>query len=289
MNYSIFIGDYTYSSWSLRGWLLLHRFGLPYTSKMVPFDKDSVANQLADLKPAKTVPTVVTPEGDVIWDSLAIAEELASRHPEAGIWPSDPSLRSLARNLASEMHSGFMSLRDQCPMNLSVSYSDFTPSEQTQADLARLDLIWSFALEKSGGPWLCGEYSAVDAFFAPVVGRIAGYGLQVNAAAQAYVDHHLADPAFRQWRAMGTARNVELPWYSRDFATKPWPGPAPLNARVVEEGTPENDACPYSGKPATHLFEVEGRIFGVCNDFCRAKTVADPAAWPAFMALYNKA
>ena len=287
MTHTLYIGDYTYSSWSLRGWLLLHRFGIPFSSKMVPFDKDSVANQLADLSPAKTVPTLVTDSGDVIWDSLAIAEELASRHPEAGIWPTDPALRALARNLACEMHSGFFSLREECPMNLSVSYSDFTPSDGTKADLERIDQIWTHALERSGGPWLCGEYSAADAFYAPVVGRIAGYGLALGTKAQAYVDHHLADPAFRRWRAFGQARGVELPWYSRDFATKPWPGPTPLPARAVEEGTPENESCPYSGKPSTHLIQVNGRVFGVCNANCQAKTIADPEAWPEFMALLD--
>lgn len=285
MTYRLLIGDYTYSSWSLRGWLLLQRFGIPFTPELVAFDQASVAEQLADHFPARTVPTLITDTGDVIWDSLAIAEELATRHPGAGIWPSDPSLRTLARNLAADMHSGFAALRGECPMNLSVAYRGVEPSEETKADLDRLDQIWSHALERSGGPWLCGDYSAADAFYAPVAGRIAGYGLTVGDKAQAYVDSHLADPAFRQWRALGQARNVALPWYARDFDTQPWPGPAPLVARSVKDGRAENTHCPYSGRPVTHLFEVEGRIFGVCNAGCRAKTIADPAAWPQFMAL----
>lgn len=285
MSYKLFIGDYTFSSWSLRGWLMLKRFGIPFDPTLVEFDVDSVANQLSAHKPARTVPTLITEAGDVLWDSLAIAEELATRHPDAGLWPADPSLRALARNLAAEMHCGYGALREECPMNLGVSYSNFEPSEATRTDVTRIDEVWSFALEKSGGPWLCGDYSAADAMFAPIAGRIAGYGLQIGATAQAYVDRHLADPAFRQWRAMGEARDVRLPWYARDFDTKPWPGPAPLAAKAVETGTPENAACPYSGRPVTHLFEVDGRTFGVCNAFCRAKTVADPSAWPQFMAL----
>ncbi|MGH1413909.1 MAG: glutathione S-transferase family protein [Pelagimonas sp.] len=285
MAHTLIIGDYTYSSWSLRGWLMLHRFGIPFQPKLVEFNVDSVANQLAQHAPARTVPTLITDSGDVVWDSLAIAEELATRHPEAGIWPKDASLRCLARNLAAEMHSGYFSLRDDCPMNLSVAYEGFTPSEATQTDLARIDQVWTHALERSGGPWLCGEYSAADAFFAPVAARIAGYGLDVSPASQTYVAGHLADPAFRRWRALGEARAVALPWYARDFDTVAWPGPKPLPSAIVETGSAENASCPYSGKPATFLFEVNGRTFGVCNATCRAKTVADPEAWPEFMAL----
>ena len=172
-------------------------------------------------------------------------------------------------------------------MNLRVSYDGFSPSQEVEADLRRLETIWDHARAACApdGPWLCGDYSAVDAFYAPVAARIAGYGLQVSASAQAYVDAHLAHGPFRRWRAMGLVRGADLPWYARDYSQRPWPGPAPLEARAVERGVPENAACPYSGKPVTDLMEIDGRIFGFCNPFCRDKTVADPAAWPQFMAL----
>ena len=284
------IGDYAYSSWSLRGWLLLHRFGIPFETRLVDFhDAAGVAEQLADIAPARTVPTLVTDDGAVVWDSLAIAEELADRFPDAGIWPADPVLRALARSLAAEMHSGFSALRGDCPMNLRCAYDGFEPSAAVRADLDRIETLWAHALDRSGGPWLAGAYSAADAFFAPVAARIAGYGLPVGPVARDYVTGHLADPAFRRWRAMGLVHGATLPWYARDFAQVPWPGPAPIPARAVTEGRPENAACPYSGKPVTHLMEVEGRVFGFCNAFCRDKTVADPAAWPAFSALLHAA
>ncbi|MCT4558368.1 MAG: glutathione S-transferase family protein [Pelagimonas sp.] len=287
MTNHLFIGDYTYSSWSLRGWLLLHRFGIPFQSQMVDFNQASVAEQMAAHVPARTVPTLVTDTGDVIWDSLAIAEEMATRHPEAGIWPRDTSLRTLARGLTCEMHSGFMTLRGDCPMHLRVAYQDVPVSDALQADLDRIEVIWEHAIETSGGPWLAGDYSAADAFFAPVAARIAGYGLTVGDTARAYVQAHLNDPAFRQWRAMGLVQGDMLPWYARDYTQVDWPGPKPLSARAVADGTPENAACPYSGKEPTHLMEIGGRIFGFCNPGCRDKTVADPEAWPAFMALMN--
>ena len=288
MSYTLYFGDYTYSSWSLRGWLLLHRFDVPMKTRFVDFASAEVADQLKHLFPARTVPTLVTPEGTVIWDSLAIAEELASRHPEAGIWPEDPTLRAAARGLAAEMHSGFMALRQHCPMNLRCAYADVTVPDEVLQDVARIDALWQWALERSKGPWLCGTYSAADAFFAPVAARIAGYGLSMSPTAMAYVAAHLADPAFRRWRAMGFAQGQSLPWYAKDFAQVPWPGPASRAAQAVSSGQPENDVCPYSGKPVTHLLEIDQRIFGVCNAFCRDKTVADPDAWPAFQQLLRQ-
>ncbi len=289
MTYHLAIGDRTYSSWSLRGWLLFEAFGIPAKTHMVAFDAGPVADQLADFAPARTVPALRTPEGAVLGESLAIAEELASRHPEAGFWPSDPLARATARALAAEMHAGFAALRNACPMNLRVSYADFTPDDDVRDDLDRLEVIWADARAKTkpAGPWLCGEYSAADAFFAPVAGRIAGYGLPMSEAAQAYVDAHLAHLPFRRWRAMGFASGADLPWYRRDYARRDWPGPKPLAAEAVDEGPSVNDTCPYSGKPVTHFLKADGRVFGFCNAFCRDKTAADPEAWPKFMDVYH--
>jgi len=287
MNYDLYIGDYAYSSWSLRGWLLVHRFGLNARNIMIPFEKQDVAEQMADVGLARTVPTLVCADGAVVSESAAIAEELAARHPEAGIWPSDPKARATARTMLAEMASGFSALRGDCPMSLRVCYSDASPSDKVLADLARLEQIWNHARAQrtSDGPWLLGDYSAADAFFAPVAGRIAGYSLPVGKEAAAYVAAHLADPAFRRWRAMGMVHGPDLPWYRKDYPQTDWPGPPPRAAKAVETGMAENEACPYSGKSPTYLMEMDGRTFGFCNPFCRDKTLADPEAWPAFMAL----
>ncbi len=285
MTYELFIGDRAYSSWSLRAWLLFDRFDIPVKTRLVAFDGPPVAEQLAGIAPARTVPTLRCEDGAVICESLAIAEELASREPAAGIWPEDPLARATARTLAAEIHAGFPALRGDCPMNLRRAYSGFEPSDEVRADLERLELIWDNARRTCGGdgPWLCGDYSAADAFYAPVAARIAGYGLPVSDPAWAYVGTHLADPGFRRWRAMGLAAGAELPQYRRDYAVIDWPGPPPLKARAATGGRPINDACPYSGKPVTHFLSLDGRIVGFCNAFCRDKTVADPAAWPAFL------
>lgn len=290
MTYDLAIGDRAYSSWSLRGWLLFDAFGLPVRVQRARLYTDDLPRLLEGFFPARTVPVMRTAEGTVVAESLAIAEELASRHPEAGLWPKDPAARAVARMLAAEMHAGFTALRSHCPMNLRISYTGCDPTDAVLADLARLETIWSWARRETGaqGPWLCGAYSAADAFFAPVAGRIAGYNLPVGAEAAACVAAHLAHPSFRRWRAMGFADGADQEFYRRDYPRRPWPGPAPLAAQAVDSGPAVNAACPYSGKPVTHFLETGGRIYGFCNAFCRDKTVADPEAWPKFVALLSE-
>ncbi|MDH2325339.1 glutathione S-transferase [Cereibacter sp. SYSU M97828] len=280
MTYTLAIGDRAYSSWSLRGWLLFDAFGIPVKVVTARLYSDDLARVLADFAPARTVPALAV-DGAVVTDSLAIAEELASR--EGGIWPSDPPLRAIARSLAAEMHSGFSALRSHCAMNLRVAYADCAPGAEVLADLARIDAIWTHAMARSGGPWLCGEYSAADVFFAPVAARIAGHSLPT--AHPEYVAAHLAHPSFRRWRAMGMVDGADQAAYARDWPQKDWP--MPVKPATACEGPAVNDACPYSGKPVTDFLEFDGRVYGFCNPFCRDKTMADPEAWPAFMRIVN--
>lgn len=289
MTDTLYIGDYAYSSWSLRGWLLFDRYVLPVRTELVDFSRpESLAVQMAQ-PPARTVPSLAFADGGLAWDSLALAEELASRHPEAGLWPADPSLRAMARSLAAEMHSGFAPLRSLCPMNLRLAYSGVPVPAPLAADLARIEEIWSHALARSGGPWLCGTYSIADAFFAPVAARIAGYGLPTGEVAAAYVRRHLADPAFRRFRALGLVQGATLERYAQPYATRPWPGPAPEPVDPVGTGPAVNARCPYSGKEARHFLRFRGRTWGFCNALCRDKTAADPTAWPGFLAMVEGA
>jgi glutathione S-transferase len=286
LTYDLVIGDRAYSSWSLRGWLLFDAFGLPVKLHTARLYTDELPTLLKQFHPGKTAPTMRTPDGVVVPETIAIAEELASRHPEAGIWPTDPKARAVARVLAAEMHAGFGALRSHCPMNLRVSYEDCAPPQAVLDDLARLELIWDWARAETGVKvWLAGDYSAADAFFAPVATRIATYNLPVSDRAMDYVQAHLAHPSFRRWRAMGLVDGADQEFYRRPYPRRLWPGPVPMAARAVEGTEAENAACPYSGKPVTHVLEMQGRRFGFCNAFCRDKTVADPEAWPAFMAL----
>ncbi len=227
MTYDLHIGDRMYSSWSLRGWLMFEKFNLPVRTHMAGLYAGTLARDLAALAPARLVPVMRTPDGLVVGDTLAMAETLAERHPQAGLWPADPAARALARWLVAEMHSGFNALRAECPMQLRHQWQGFAASEGVLADLARLQELWALARARHGGsgPWLFGAYSLADVFFAPVAARIAGYGLPVEADAAAYVAAHLADPAFRAWRELALDEVHAPDPYALPLPAGPWPGP----------------------------------------------------------------
>ena len=296
MEYTLFIGDRTYSSWSLRGWLLFARFGIGCTTHIVDFAGKDVAAQLADLVPARTVPSVRCGDGTVIWDSLALAEELASRHPDAGIWPQDAAARATARSMAAEMHSAYGALRGDCPMNLRQAFDGFAPSEAVQADIARIQAIWTFARDRFGGegPWLCGEYSAVDAFFAPVTSRIATYDLPMGDEDMAYVAAVLAHPSVRRWRAMGMADTYIQPrtamgvGYELDLPGRPNPhDPAIAGEIVADDRVAANEFCPFTGGDIAQGCKVQvgERVLGLGDPFTRDKVAADPYCWPELSTL----
>jgi glutathione S-transferase len=225
MTYDLFIGDRAFSSWSLRGWLMLEKFGLPYRSHMVGLYTGTMAQDLADLAPARFVPVMRDADGIVVGDSLAMAETLAERHPGAGLWSKDPAARALARWLVSEMHSGFGALRSDCPMQLLAQLGGFTPSDAVRADLARIEELWALARDRHGqdGPWLFGTYSLADVFYTPVAARIAGYDLPVGEAARRYVATCLTDPAFLAWRDEALEISYDPVPYDLGLPRAPWP------------------------------------------------------------------
>ena len=287
MTYDLYIGDRTFSSWSLRGWLMFEKFNIPVRTHMAGLYDGTMAADLAGLAPARLVPVMRDEAGIVIGDSLAMAETLAERHPDSGLWPAGPAARALARWITAEMHSGFVPLRSDCPMQLTHQVLGFEPSAPVIADLARIDTLWSLARTRHSaeGPWLFGRYSLADVFYAPVAARIAGYDLPVSDTVQNYVALTLKDLSFRRWRAMGLTKSYSPMPYDTGLPTDSWSGPSPQPATALETGMAENANCPYSGDPVTHLMESGGRIFGFCNAFCRDKTINDPDAWPAFTAL----
>ncbi len=225
MTYDLFIGDRTFSSWSLRGWLMLHKFDLPYHTHLTGLYAGTLAADLAALAPARTVPVLRTPDGAILTDTLAMAETLAERHPDAGLWPTEARARGLARSMVAEMHAGFGALRQACPMMLAHVWHGFVPSAAVMADLDRITALWAIAraAQQDDGPWLFGTYSLADVFYAPVAARIATYSLPVDAAAQRYVTQTLHDPAFRQWRADGLSVTYDPMPYALDLPQVLWP------------------------------------------------------------------
>lgn len=205
----LYIGNKNYSSWSLRPWLALRQLGIPFEEMKVRFDSfapDSHFKQtLLALGPTGKVPLLVD-EGLAVWDSLAIAEYLAERFPQAGIWPTPVADRARARSLCAEMHSGFTALRTHCPMNVEahlpeVGATIWAEQAEVRDDVYRLIDMWSQQLSTHGGPMLFGAFSMADAFFAPVCLRLDRYAIPLPQNIQVYVQRVLALPAMREWTA----------------------------------------------------------------------------------------
>jgi glutathione S-transferase len=225
MTYRLLIADKSYSSWSLRGWLSFHAFDIACEVQSTRMYCDDFARDLAAFTsaPARTVPLARAPEGGLLTDSFAIAWHLSEAFPDRGLLPSDPVARADAQSLMAEMHSGFSALRSDCPMNLRTGWAGFGPSDAVLADLARVEALWARAFAAHGGPWLCGDYSLADVFYAPLATRVVTYGLPVSDMAAAYISRHLDHPAFARWRAAGLAEGPDQPNYEiglprRDFA-----------------------------------------------------------------------
>lgn len=197
--YELYVANKNYSSWSMRPWVLMRALGIPFTERLVAFGQVDFRT----FSPSGRVPCLLDGT-QVVWDSLAIVEYLAERHP--GVWPADAGARAWSRCAAAEMHSGFGELRNQCSMSVGVRIRLHRVNEALQRDLARIDALWSDGLARHGGPFLGGaRFSAVDAFFAPVATRVRTYDLPVGAQARGYADRLLALPAVVEWVEAGIA------------------------------------------------------------------------------------
>lgn len=205
----LWIGNKNYSSWSMRPWVLMRHFGLPFDEVMLRFDDmqagSAFKRRITTVNPAARVPVLVDGE-TTVWDSLAIAEYLAEAYPAQPLWPRDRRQRALARSLCAEMHAGFGALRTNFPMNIELGMPELGPrllAEQpaAAADWARVTGMWADALAASHGPFLLGDFGIVDAYYAPVVMRAHSYGLPLAGAAQAYAERVAASPAVAAWIA----------------------------------------------------------------------------------------
>jgi glutathione S-transferase len=202
------IGNKNYSSWSMRPWVLLKHFGIPFEEIKLRFDftpGSDFYRTLAQYTPTHKVPVLLI-DGHAVWDTLAIAEAVADLRPDLPIWPQDRQTRARARSLACEMHAGFSALRSHCPMNIEAHLADvgqrvWAEQEAVRHDVARIDAMWCEQLQGQGGPFLCGGFTALDAYYAPVAARIRSYGLPVSDAAQRYIDRLWTSPGVAAWVA----------------------------------------------------------------------------------------
>lgn len=214
----IIIGNRTYSSWSLRGWLAAKQSLLPFETELRVMDSPEwISGATKTDMPSGKVP-VLWDHGEAIWDSMAILMYLADKAGHDRFWPRDSKARGLAYAMCAEMHSGFAPLRAGCPMDLQHHAPQFQPTPEIMADVRRIESLWEAALDRfgaeTGEPWLFGRFGAADIMFAPVCTRINTYHLPVSAQARAYVDLCLAHPFMAEWRAEAMKEDFSFTRYA---------------------------------------------------------------------------
>jgi glutathione S-transferase len=196
----LYIAYKRYSSWSLRPWLAMKVAGIAFQETLLPFAHDDSLTDFAAMHGIPATVPILEHRGQVIWDSLAILEYLAETYPDKHLWPEDASLRALARCASAEMHSGFSALRSAHPMNC-MRIHPMKPDPAVQVDLDRLAVLWKrFAgARRPDGDFLCGDFSIVDAMFAPVAWRAKGYGLAISEEFQQWSEAMMSLPAMQEW------------------------------------------------------------------------------------------
>ena len=196
MTYTLITANRNYSSWSLRPWVLMKALGIPFEDRVEPFRQAVNYEAFRAFSPTGQVPVLVHGERTV-WDSLGIVLYLAERHE--GVWPEDEAARAFAMCGVAEMHGGFAALRSQCPMNVGVRVRMGPHDAALRKDVARLTDLFEEGLERFGGPWLAGvNFTALDAFYAPVAFRVRTHGLDIGGG-HAWVERVLDHPAMKLW------------------------------------------------------------------------------------------
>lgn len=206
------IGNKNYSSWSFRPWLLLRHFGVEFEERRLLLGTPEFQRDIGRWSPTARVPVLID-GGLTVWDSLAICEYANERWLAGAGWPRDRAARAQARAAAAEMHSGFIALRTQLPMNSHRQPDAYRWDAQAQADIDRVQRLWAGLRASHGGEagFLCGDFGIVDAMFAPLAIRFLGYGVPLDEVARGYVAALQRLPAFRQWReqAAGEEQRIE--------------------------------------------------------------------------------
>ena len=209
--YTLIVGTRNWSSWSLRPYVALKATGAPFEVidiRLRQTDSPTTREQILNYSPAGKVPVLKIEEAGkvlTVWDSLAICETVAERHPEAGLWPKDAATRATARSYAAEMHSGFPDVRDQLTLDFARRQEMPELRPETKTQIERILSAWEGALAAYKGEFLFGGLSVADCMYAPVVSRFLTYGVETSAAVKTYMDRVMALPAMAEWRQCAQA------------------------------------------------------------------------------------
>ncbi len=219
---TLIIGNYNYSSWSLRPWFYLQHQGIPFVTRRISLFTETMDRELEPYFSDGKVPILFADDLE-IWDSLAILEFLVENFPDKGGLPKDRTARAQARSVCAEMHSSFTALRGELPMNCRRRFSGFQPSAEALRDIERVVSVWSYCRERfgAGGPWLFGEFSIADCMYAPVVMRLVSYEIAVGPVAAAYLENLYNSPAAQTWIALGKEESEVIQEDEADWPSEP--------------------------------------------------------------------
>jgi glutathione S-transferase len=208
-DFTIYIANKNYSSWSLRGWLMLKQTGAAFEEVVIPLDEPNTRANILRHSPSGKVPALQH-GAFTVWDSLAIGEYLAELFPQARLWPENRAARAIARAASAEMHSGFAALRSHLPMNVRSSFPNRGVTPEAQADINRIAALWRDCRKRfgDGGDFLFGHFTIADAMYAPVVSRFRTYKIELEEETQRYADAVWALPAMQEWAT--AARNEPM-------------------------------------------------------------------------------
>jgi len=218
----LIIGNRNYSSWSFRPWIGMRFAGIAFDEEVISLYVEGGREQILKYSPAGKVPILI--DGDLrVWESLAILEYLADKFPAAGLWPSDAAARAHARAISTEMHAGFVPLRSECGMSFWRPPAKRALSAEAQADIARVQAIWTDARARygAGGPFLFGKFTAADAMYAPVVQRFVAYDIYVSAPVKAYMQAMIALPPWQEWRRAALRETWVIAKFEYDWPQVP--------------------------------------------------------------------
>ena len=214
---TLIIGNKNYSSWSMRPWVAMTAFGIPFQEVRVLLDQRDTATKIAAYSACGRVPVLLAGEM-TIWDSLAICEYLAEQFPDKHLWPQDVAARAMARCVCAEMHSGFAGLRTDMSMNIKANLPGRGRTPAAQADIGRISEIWEECLSRFGHhQFLFGDFSIADAYFAPVVMRFRTYGVSLAPALNAYCERVQAHPAVARWISEAQAETDTAPKHDAEL------------------------------------------------------------------------
>lgn len=207
--FTLIIGNKNYSSWSLRPWLVMKYFHIPFHEILIPLYQEGYKQKILKYSPSGKVPLLIH-KRLAVWETIAICEYLAEQFPKKNLWPKNKEARALARAVSAEMHAGFMNLRKNCPMNVRENKPKVGLNSDVKKDIERITNIWEDCRRRfgKGGDFLFGKFCIADAFYAPIVWRFNTYKIPLSGIPGKYFDAMIDLPAMQKWREA----SIQEPW-----------------------------------------------------------------------------